>query len=237
MKKLKYFSSNISFVYLPSNCFLLKTYLSTMASLLSKITNSVINKQFDIVKYINSLPSDTTEINVSGLRLTVLPDLTRFKQLTHLFCSRNKLTLLPSLNSSLTYLDCSDNKLTKLPQINSNLKRLDCEHNLLTELPYLNNITVLNCSDNPMPHLPALNTKLTYINCDLLCCSTIFSNKIAILMKFRFTFYCFKLKNKFKRWLWEKVREPKIMKKFHPDHLNELKDTDNLEVFLDNCIK
>ena len=208
-----------------------------MASLLSKITNRFINKQFDIVKHINSLPSDTTEINVCGLGLTVLPDLTRFKQLTYLYCSRNKLTLLPSLNSSLKYLDCSYNKLTKLPQFNSNLKRLDCEHNLLTDLPYLNNITVLNCSDNPMPHLPALNTKLKYINCDLLCSSSIFSNKIDILMKFRFTFYCLKLKNKFKKWLWEKVREPKIMQKFHPDHLNELKDTDDLEVFLDDWIK
>ena len=208
-----------------------------MASLLSKIATRFKNKQFDIVKYIDSLLLDTTEINVSGLRLTVLPDLTRFKHLTHLYCSRNELTWLPPLNSSLKYLDCSDNKLTKLPQINSNLKRLDCEHNLLTELPYLNNITVLNCSDNPMPHLPALNTKLTYINCDLLCSSSIFSDKIAILMKFRFTFYCLKLKNKFKRWLWEKVREPKIMAKFHPDRLNELKDTDDLEVFLDNWIK
>jgi Leucine-rich repeat (LRR) protein len=208
-----------------------------MASLLSKIATRFKNKPFDIVKCINSLPSDTTEINVSGLGLTVLPDLTRFKRLTRLYCSRNKLTLLPPLNSSLEYLDCSDNKLTKLPQINSKLKRLDCEHNLLTDLPYLNNITVLNCSDNPMPHLPALNTKLKYINCDLLCCSTIFSDKIAILMKFRFTFYCLKLKNKFKKWLWEKVREPKVMQKFHPDHLNELKDTDDLEVFLEDWIK
>ena len=208
-----------------------------MASLLSKITNRFINKQFDIVKHINSLPSDTTEINVCGLGLTVLPDLTRFEQLAYLYCSRNKLTLLPSLNSSLKYLDCSYNKLTKLPDFNSNLKRLDCEHNLLTDLPYLNNITVLNCSDNPMPHLPALNTKLKYINCDLLCSSSIFSNKIDILIKFRFTFYCLKLKNKFKKWLWEKVREPKIMQKFHPDHLNELKDTDDLEVFLDDWIK
>jgi Leucine-rich repeat (LRR) protein len=208
-----------------------------MASLLSKITNGFINKQFDIVKCINSLPSDTTEINVSGLGLTVLPDLSRFKQLTHLYCSRNKLTLLPSLNSSLKYLDCSYNKLTRLPQFNSKLKRLDCEHNLLTDLPYLNNITVLNCSDNPMPHLPALNTKLTHINCDLLCCSTIFSDKINILMNFRFTFYCLKFKNKFKRWLWEKVREPKVMAKFHPNHLTNLEETDDLEVFLDDWIK
>ena len=36
-----------------------------MDSLRSRITNRFMNKQFDIVKHINSLPSDTTEINVS----------------------------------------------------------------------------------------------------------------------------------------------------------------------------
>ena len=208
-----------------------------MTSLLSKIKTCFNFKQFNIVKYINSLPSDTTEINVSNLNLTFLPDLSRFDNLKILVCSNNNLKLLPPLNNSLEYLDCSYNKLTKLPQFNSTLKRLDCEHNLLTDLPYLNNITVLNCVNNPMPRLPALNRKLTYINCDLLCCFTIYSNKINILMNFRYTFYCLKLKNKFKKWLWEKVREPKVMAKFHPIYLNELKDTDDLDVFLEYWIK
>jgi len=237
VKKLKYFLTiHLLYIY-PQTAFLLRTYLFIMFSLLSKITNGFINKQFDIVKYINSLPSDTTEINVSALRLTFLPDLTRFKHLTHLYCRNNQLTWLPPLPSSLEYLDVSYNKLTKLSPFNSKLTRLDCEHNLLTNLPYLNNIAVLICSNNPMPRLPALNTKLIFIKCDLLCCSTLYSNKRDILMNFRFTFYCLKLKNKFKKWLWEKVREPKVMAKFHPHHLNELKDTDDLEVFLDNWIK
>lgn len=208
-----------------------------MPSLISKITSCFQIKPFDIVNYINSLPSDTTEINVCDLKLTFLPDLSRFDKLTNLICSNNNLTSLPPLNKSLEYLDCSFNKLTKLPQLNSNLRRLDCDHNLLTDLPYLNNITVLNCVNNPMPRLPALNTKLTYINCDLLCSFILYSNKIKILMKFRFTFYCLKFKNKFKKWLWEKVREPKVMTKFHPTHLNALKDNDNLEVFLEDWIK
>jgi uracil-DNA glycosylase len=37
-------------------------------------------------------------------------------------------------------------------------------------------------------------------------------------------------------WLWEKVREPKIMAMYHPSHLNKLEVTDDLEVFLDNWI-
>jgi hypothetical protein len=46
-----------------------------------------------------------------------------------------------------------------------------------------------------------------------------------------------KYKKHFKRWLWEKVREPKIMAKFHPSHLEALEDTDDLEVFLEDWIK
>jgi phosphoenolpyruvate synthase/pyruvate phosphate dikinase len=60
--------------------------------------------------------------------------------------------------------------------------------------------------------------------------------KINILRNFRYTYYALKFKKHFKRWLWEKVREPKIMAKFHPSHLNHLLDTDDLEVFLDDWI-
>jgi hypothetical protein len=58
-----------------------------------------------------------------------------------------------------------------------------------------------------------------------------------ILYNFKFTFYSIKFKSQFKKWLWEKVREPKIMQKFHPDYLNTLKETDDLEEFLEDWIK
>ena len=45
-----------------------------------------------------------------------------------------------------------------------------------------------------------------------------------------------KFKKHFKRWLWEKVREPKIREKFHPRHLTNLLETDDLEVFLEHWI-
>ena len=56
---------------------------------------------FNIEEYINSLPLDTTEINISNKGLTYLPDLTIFKNLTFLNCSRNKLTQLQHLNKTL----------------------------------------------------------------------------------------------------------------------------------------
>jgi hypothetical protein len=45
-----------------------------------------------------------------------------------------------------------------------------------------------------------------------------------------------KFKKHFKRWLWERIREPKIIAKFHPSHLTNLEETDDLEVFLEDWI-
>ena len=171
---------------------------------------------FNIEDYINSLPLDTTSIDVIHKGLTYLPDLSRFKQLIYLYCSDNLLTELPPLNNTLKVLECSLNQLTELPPLNNNLTVLYCFHNQLTWLPPLNNkLQFLDCSDNNIKNI---------------------NNIIEILRNFRYTYYCLKFKKHFKRWLWEKVREPKIMAKFHPSHLNALEETDDLEVFLDDWI-
>ena len=217
---------------------------------------------FNIEDYLNSLPLDTTVINVSNKELTYLPDLSRFKQLTHLFCGDNQLTELPPLNDNLTQLICSFNQLTKLPPLNNNLTQLICDYNKLTELPPLNknlihlywsdnqltwlpplnyNLTHLYCSRNQLTWLPPLNNTLTHLDCrnNKIYNENYYNcyNKIKILRNFRYTYYCLKFKKHFKRWLWEKVREPKIMAKFHPSHLDALEETDDLEVFLEDWIK
>ena len=175
---------------------------------------------FNIETYLNSLPLYTTCIVLSNKNLKILPDLTRFKQLTHLFCNDNHLTWLPHLNNTLIQLDCSGNKLTELPPLNNNLTQLYCSFNCLTSLPPLNNnLTHLYCSRNNI-----FNNNINNINI------------IKILRNFRNTYYLLKFKKHFKRWLWEKVREPKIMAKFHPSHLDALEETDDLEVFLDDWI-
>ena len=144
--------------------------------------------EFNIEDYLNSLPLSTTKINVSKKRLTYLPDLSRFKQLTHLICSSNKLTYLPPLNNNLQELICYNNNI-----YNENIAKY----------------------------------KYDYRNIKI----------IQTLRNFRNTYYLLKFKKHFKRWLWEKVREPKIMAKFHPSHLEALEDTDDLEVFLEDWIK
>ncbi len=105
--------------------------------------------EFNIQNYLNSLPEDTTEINVCNRGLTYLPDLSKFTNLQKLNCSHNKLKSLPKLNNTLINLDCGYNKLTKLPKLNENLQRLDCECNELSLLPNLNiNLQILNCDNN-----------------------------------------------------------------------------------------
>jgi Leucine-rich repeat (LRR) protein len=217
---------------------------------------------FNIEDYINSLPLDTTSIDVINKGLTYLPDLSRFEQLIYLYCSENQLTELPPLNNTLKVLVCSLNQLTELPPLNNDLRFLDCSYNQLIKLPPLNNnllqiyccrneltefpplnnnLKVLDCSVNPLTELPVLNNKLVRLNCSNIKIYNIEfdrnnTNIINTLRNFRYTYYLLKFKTHFKRWLWEKVREPKIMAKFHPSYLDELLETDDLEVFLDDWI-
>ena len=244
--------------------------------------------EFNIEEYLNSLPLYTTKINVCNKGLIYLPDLSRFTQLTQLFCSHNhlrelpplnnnltvlfcnnnyltrlpplnenltelfcndnQLTWLPPLNNKLKSLDCFQNQLTLLPPLNDNLEFLDCHHNQLTWLPHFNdNLNVLICYHNQLSGLPLINNKLKYLDCRK---NKIYNENIEkykndyrnikiiqTLRNFRYTYYALQYKKHFKRWLWEKVREPKIMAKFHPSHLNHLLDTDDLEVFLEDWIK
>ena len=97
--------------------------------------------EFNIEDYLNSLPLDTTSIDVSYKGLTYLPDLSRFKQLTHLYCNHNQLTYLPETLgncSQLQSLECYDNQLTELPETLGNCSQLWCldfHNNQLTWLP------------------------------------------------------------------------------------------------------
>jgi Leucine-rich repeat (LRR) protein len=124
--------------------------------------------EFNIEEYLNSLPDDTTNINIFGKYVKYLPDLSRFKNLIYLNCSNNQLTSLPVLNENLKELSCSDNKLTSLPALNENLKLLNCSVNELTSLPVLNKkLKYLTCYNNELTSLPVLNEKLEFLNCSV----------------------------------------------------------------------
>jgi hypothetical protein len=231
---------------------------------------------FNIETYLNSLPEDIEEIDVSHKKLKYIPDLSKFKNLKMLNCSGNQLTSLPSLNENLEVLQCSNNCLNSLPSLNKKLKVLYCSKNCLSSLPSLNeNLKILDCSNNCLNYLPRLNEKLEVLQCSNNCLNSLpslnekleglycyvnklyslpylneklisfnFDNnpiceiinsrknmnetkeKIKIFNKFRYLYYCLKFKKQFRDLLWKKVREPKIMRRYHPSYLIENLDVD-----------
>ena len=69
--------------------------------------------------------------------------------------------------------------------------------------------------------------------------STFRINRILqTLYNFKFLFYSLKYKQKFRDFLWEKIRRPKIESKYHPSNLqkmmDELSDDDDLTELLEN---
>jgi len=168
----------------------------------------------NIEYYLNSLPDNITHINVSGKGLTYLPDLSLFKHLHELEISYNQLTSLPNLPKRLRYLSCNNNQLTSLPNLPETLEYLYCYYNQLTSLPNLpEKLVIISYYDNPIFEIIKNNSLY------------ILKQNNAKINRFRELYYCIKYKNKFREWLWEKVRKPSAMKLYSPEYLlNNLKD-------------
>jgi Leucine-rich repeat (LRR) protein len=185
----------------------------------------------NIETYLNSLSEDILTLNVSCRSIKSLPNLTRFKNLQKLYCNNNKLTSLPTLPQNLQELYCNNNKLTSLPILPQNLRILFCFTNELTSLPILpENLKTLSYSNNPIYKTVNSKSLINYRN------SLIEIKKnIQILNNFRHLYYCLKFKKQLRKWLWEKVREPNIMKIYSPNYLIEnLGDKDDLDTVLNN---
>ena len=70
-----------------------------------------------------------------------------------------------------------------------------------------------------------------------ICSIRFFSKKTEKIKKFKYLFYLIKFKNKFRDWLWIKVREPKIKKNMHPNIIkNILLNNDIENIDFDNII-
>jgi len=197
-----------------------------------------------IERYLNSLSSDIDSLDINGKDIQYLPDLKRFKNLKTLFCDNNKLTSLPTLPKNLEELYCSNNQLSLLPNLSENLKILCCYNNQLTSLPTLpQNLEELYCFNNQLTSLPTLSEnleELDYGNNPIYeivnnNCLIKIKKNIKILNKFRYLYYCLKFKKPLRKWLWEKVREPNIMKIYSPKYLVEnLDEDDDLDTVLKN---
>jgi hypothetical protein len=111
-----------------------------------------------------------------------------------------------------------------LPNLPQNLEKLNCFNNELTLLPTLpQNIEKFNCDNNPIYEIVDSNSLIKI------------KQNIQILNNFRHLYYCLKFKKQLRKWLWEKVREPKIKKLYDPIYLIEkLGDEDDLDEVLNN---
>ena len=59
--------------------------------------------------------------------------------------------------------------------------------------------------------------------------------KIKKLNNFKHLYYCLKFKSQFRKILWEKIREPKIMQNYNPKYLIEnLNKNNELEEILNS---
>lgn len=136
---------------------------------LNQIKKTTTKKNPDPFKYtkiyshlaksiINYLPAyiNVTNLNIYGLGLKKLPDLSSLIKVTTFDCSDNCLTELPELFdfSNLTELHCGGNKLTHLPELFNfkrgigliNLEILDCRKNkliCLSDLTGLKKVEIL----------------------------------------------------------------------------------------------
>jgi Leucine-rich repeat (LRR) protein len=189
-----------------------------------------------------TLPQNLKILYCSNNELTLLPTLPQ--NLKTLYCHNNKLTSLPTLPQNLKTLFCYSNKLTSLPNLPKNLEILDCSENEITLLSSLpKTLRTLYCSDNQLTLLPTLPQNLEILDCyDNPICEIVNNNSLIkikqnmrILNNFRHLYYCLQFKKQLRKWLWEKVREPKIKKLYNPIYLIEnLGDEDDLDTVLNN---
>jgi hypothetical protein len=153
--------------------------------------------------------------------ITELPELPN--KLSEIICKNNILLSLPKLPSFLKKLVCNNNLLTELPMLPNLLESLFCQNNQLSHLPKLpHSLITLYCSNNNLCLLPDVDTTLVELYTIHNClpykritrkCINETNEKIK---KYKYLFYCLKYKKKFKRWLWEYVREKKIKMEYHP---------------------
>ena len=213
-----------------------------------------LNKNLELLDCSNNLleclptiPESLRQLYCSDneiIELPCLPD-----NLIELTCSDNKLYYLPHLSENLVALVCSNNNLSYLPTLNVNLKILICNSNNLTELPPLpETLKRVSCSKNNISYLPILPETIESLHCIHNPIHTlIFSDfitmremkrKIQILSNIKnlcyslmFNHYSIKYRNQFRIWLWERVREPKIIKQYNPTiYLKEMYENCDVDI-------
>jgi len=218
--------------------------LTELPELNNKLTSLMCGNN-NIIK-IPILNNKLTSLKCGYNKLTKLPKLN--EKLLDLECHHNNLTELPELNEKLLRLVCACNNITKLPNLNKELNFLGCSSTPIEYLPKLNdNLEYIYCESTYLSIIPILNEKIKifefmftpisdiifnivlnidyetyydeYGNCQPNTSIDITKEKIQRINKFRHLYYSLKYREKFRDWLWKKIREPKIKKHYHPNNL------------------
>ena len=174
----------------------------------------------EVLKYqnylsIDDIPMNVVKLSFTNLKLSVLPDLTRFRHLRVLYCSHNRLTNIDNLPDNLEFIFCSNNRITCINNLpfwltglfcNNNkiryikelppyLIRLFCSKNRLTSIPDLPFLfEMLVCHNNPLHSLPYLPYSIIRICCENV--PNIYSDRelytINIINNFRSNYFTIK---------------------------------------------
>ena len=190
------------------------------------------------LQYMPLLPENLTGLFCRNNQLETLGNSLSLAlhSLQELNCGKNKLTELPSpLPSPLIKLDCEENRLLHLPPLPLSIYEVNCERNFLKELPsiaHLSKLRRLNCKNNALRALPIVSWNLHFLvfKGNAILNAYLTDNEIYLpfqprlvdcirrFHRFKYTFYLFKCKRRFLRWLL-KTRELQIREQFHPKHL------------------
>jgi hypothetical protein len=188
---------------------------------------------YNNLKSLPKLP-DTLEILACNRnRITELPSLPFY--LEHLYCGYNELINLRKLPDGLTHLECSRNYIQTLPILPKGLIYLECDQNYIRHIPFIPyTLQTLECSNNLLYILPILHDKLDDIQynnnpiCDAIwqySSMTIIKREVNTLHNFRYLYNILKLRNssifktKFRKWLWEYIRNPKLKLLYCPGNI------------------
>lgn len=174
-----------------------------------------------------NLPRSIEEICCVKNHITELPELP--SSLEFLCCGNNRLLELRKLPSSLLHLECSNNFIKQLPQLPSKLQCLECINNFIRVIPsFPSELRSIHCSNNLIYNLPLLPINLQEFYCENNFATEFFDETDEIeniiddvnsIYKFRHFYYSLKFKCQFKKWLWEKVRQPKIQSIYSPENV------------------
>ena len=156
-----------------------------------------------------------------------------------LYCDNNLISTLV-INETLQNLECSNNQITQI-KLNENITQVNISHNRIVKLPILpKGILTLNirstdiheCFEIPpqMEYIfsygtPVYHKLQSFLKTDEHISKpniikSAFDSIQKIESRFRYSYYCLKLKTRMMKWLWI-IRENLAIKKYHPDNLVE----------------